>query len=102
MQEVKSTEELMELPNQPGLDDVIYEMIDLGIQVTLKNYLEFEGLKPDEMGPELQASIPRVLFDPRLKDLPNSGINYDIILSLMANNPEATVEGIQRNINHLA
>ena len=101
MQEVKSTKELMELPNQPGLDDVIHEMINLGIPVTLKNYLEFEGLNPDEIGPELQASLPRVLFDPKLKDLKASGINSDIILRVMADNPEATEEGIQEHLDML-
>ena len=84
MLEAKSMEELEEFPNPTGLDPLIKTMLLQGTPISLENYLTVNGRDWEEMEPESQATIPRVLFDPRLKELKPSEKHYAMLLKLLA------------------
>lgn len=84
-QETQSLPSLEEVSQGPtGLDLLIEEMLELGIPVSLENYLKLNGLPWEEMDAELRASVPRVLVDPRLKELDPSDTRYESLLDLIA------------------
>jgi hypothetical protein len=94
IQVAKTLEELKELPNPIGSDKTLDSMLNYQIPATLKNYLErnFPNGVPDPLPPELAASVPRILLDPRLNELDPSETYYDDLVLVLAFHPTLTVE----------
>ena len=102
MEEAKSPKDLEEYPNPIGLGPMLEGMLNSGIPISLENYLELNGMPWEEMDGESQASIPRVLFDPRLKELKPSERNYATLVGILADPgySNLTVDEMRDELDH--
>jgi hypothetical protein len=82
----KSMKELAESPHPPGLSPTLEGMLEDGMEVSLEIFLDlnYPGNRPDPLPEEVVADMPRVLFDPRLKDLDPSEPYYKKIIEIIA------------------
>lgn len=81
------------LPNPPGFDVLVESMLRYKTPVTLKNYLDLShpGKDYEDLDAEVQSEIPRILLDPRVKELDPSETYYEEILVSLSNNPKLSV-----------
>ena len=95
---------LEELPNPPGFDTTIESMLRYRTPVTLENYLDhnYPGKDLENLSAEEQTSIPRILLDPRAKELDPSETYYEAILAKLARNPKLTVAEARRLMDEFA
>jgi hypothetical protein len=82
----ESMKELAESPHPPGLSPTLEGMLEDGMEVSLETFLDlnYPGNRPDPLPEEVVADMPRVLFDPRLKDLDPSEPYYADMIECMA------------------
>lgn len=101
LQELKSLT-MQEVSDHPaGLDVSLQSLIQLGIQPTLENYLDFlypEGT-PEEFPAEVYKEFPKVLWDQRIQELDPSADYYDSAIEALDSNPKLTVEYVRAILN---
>ncbi len=90
--------------NPLGTDIIIESMLSHEEPVTLEWYLElaFNPLKVEELGGEHIPSIPRILCDPRLKELDPSETYYEEIFRVIADNPKLSTEKARKLVEAYA
>lgn len=102
--EAKSPAELAALPNPRGLNDPLLQgMIRDRDPLSLKTFLEMDypdGV-PDPLPQEVVNSIPRVLFDPRLKELDPSEPYYPELIQLIDAFLEHTVDELRHELDYV-